>query len=72
MAAIELTSSPVAALLGGTLVVGCERQENGDVWLYLGARYLGEYMVFSAGESADFAERAWHATHTTHLWMVER
>lgn len=70
---LELTSSPIAALCGpAELVVGCERQENGDVRLYLRARYLNEYAVVPAGEWADAAERAWTATNTTHLWMVER
>jgi hypothetical protein len=66
---VELTSSPAAALIGGELVVGCERQESGDVWLYLGARYLNNYAVFPAGEDADRAERAWNATNSSHLWM---
>jgi hypothetical protein len=66
---VEFTSSPVAALMGAALVVGCERQENGDVWLYLHARYLNEYVGFPAGEDADAAERAWNATHHTHLWV---
>lgn len=55
--------------MGAELVVGCERQENGDVWIYLNARYLNDYAVFPAGEGADAAERAWHATHSSHLWM---
>jgi hypothetical protein len=72
MAMVELTSSPVAALVRGVLVVGCERQESGDVRLYLGARYRNEYAVFPAGDDADRAENAWNATHHTHLWLVER
>jgi hypothetical protein len=58
-------------MLGGMLVVGCERQKNGDVWLYLGARYLSEYAVFPAGRQADRAEHAWNATHQCQLWMVD-
>jgi hypothetical protein len=69
---VELTSSPVDALLGGVLVVGCEREDSGDVRLYLGARYRNEYAVFPAGDDADRAERAWKATNHTHLWLVER
>lgn len=68
---VKLTSGPIDAFdPTAVLVVGCERQEDGDVRLYLDARYLNEYAVFPAGEQADTAGRAWNATHTTHLWMV--
>jgi hypothetical protein len=69
---VELTTLPLADMIGGELVVGCEPQENGDVWLYLNARHRNEYAVFPAGEAAARAKRAWHATGRTHLWMVTR
>jgi hypothetical protein len=67
---VELTTSPAAAFSPGAHHVGrCERQENGDVWLYVG---VDDYFVFPAGDAAEGAERAWNATFTTHLWLVER
>ena len=69
---VTLSTCPVDALMGGILVTGCEREGSGDVRLYIGPRYHNEYVVFPAGADADAAERAWDATHSSHLWLVER
>jgi hypothetical protein len=58
----EVTSSPVAALLGAALLVGVERDDAGDLKVYLGARYRGIYMVVPAGDNADGVEGAWNGS----------
>jgi hypothetical protein len=68
-----LSSSPVDALSpGAALVTGCERDDAGDVRLYLHARYLNEFVTIPAGDDADGAERAWAATSSCLLWLIER
>jgi hypothetical protein len=68
----RLSSSPVDALSpGAALVTGCERDDSGDVRLYLHARYLNEFVTLPAGEVADAAERAWAGTSSSHLWLIE-
>jgi hypothetical protein len=69
---LRLSSSPIDAMcFPSRLVVGCERDEAGDVRLYLDARYLNEFGTLPAGEDADAAERAWAASFTSHLWLCE-
>lgn len=57
----EITSSPVTALLGASLIVGAERSDDHDLKLYVGARYRGLYVVVPAGDQADAIESAWRA-----------
>jgi hypothetical protein len=72
MAGIELTNYPTSALYpGAVLIIGCERQESGDVYLRVSAD-PDDYIGFRAGPAADGAERAWNTSHSTHLWAVPR
>lgn len=64
----EITSSPVAGLLGAALLGGVERDEAGDLKVYLGARYRGIFMVVPSGEHADAIEGAWNGS-TGHLFV---
>lgn len=67
MSDFEITSCPIAAL-DGALVVGVERASDGDLKVYLGARYKGIYVAIPPGEHADRIERAWNGTGQ-HLFM---
>jgi hypothetical protein len=70
MSKFEVTSSPVAAMTGdAALVVGVERDDEGDLKVYLGARYRGVYVPIAAGDDADRIERAW-ASVSAHLWLT--
>src|SRR5687767_14429329 len=70
-ATFEITSSPIAALLPGnaTLLVGVERETDGALRLYVGARYRGTYAVIAPGEDTDRVEAAWNGS-MGHLWMT--
>lgn len=65
----HITTNPTDALIGNAVtVVGCERQDDGDLRLYIGLRSKGVYVLLRAGDAADGAERRWHGTNTTG-WM---
>lgn len=68
MTTFEITTSPVAALVNAALVVGTGRTEDGDLKLYLGARYRNVYVVVPASERADEIERGYHGAGP-HVWL---
>jgi hypothetical protein len=68
MSGVTITSNPCAALGDAALLVGVEREENGDLRLYVGARYRGVYALVEAGETADAIVDAWNGT-AQHLWL---
>lgn len=65
----EITSSPIAAFLGATEVVGAERADDGDLKVYVSARWRGIYVLVPAGERADAIEQAWRGSMCGHLYM---
>lgn len=65
---MTLTSSPIGAL-NGTLMVGCEREPDRTLRLYVEARYRGLFLRLPAGDAADEAERLWERA-SSHLFIT--
>jgi hypothetical protein len=68
-ALFEVTTSPVAALMGAALLTGVERDDDGALKLYVGPRYHWLYTVIEAGENADAIERAWNGMRNAHFFV---
>ncbi len=67
---VTLTTNPVSVLDGNaSIVVGCEREADGTLRLYLYARHRGLFVRVPTGGAADKAEHLWNATTTAHIYL---